>query len=117
MTTIRDVAKACGVSTAPVSNVLNESGRPVHPRTKARVIETARHLNYHPSAIARVMTGQRVHTIGVQFGVVEPEVVTNPYAHMILAGILSVAAAREYNVTLWTMVWRNAVESARRFRD
>ncbi|MDX1932249.1 MAG: LacI family DNA-binding transcriptional regulator [Capsulimonadales bacterium] len=117
MTTIRDVAKACGVSTATVSNVLNSSGRPVHPRTRARVLETARHLNYHPSTIARVMTGQRVHTIGVLFGVLEPEVITNPYASAILNGIFSTAAEREYNVTLWTAPWRSAAESAGRFRD
>ena len=117
MTTIRDVASACGVSTATVSNVLNSADRPVHPRTRARVLEAARRLNYHPNAIARVMTGQRVNTIGVLFGVVEPEVISNPYASAILNGIFATAAAREYNVTLWTAPWRSAAESAGRFRD
>jgi LacI family transcriptional regulator len=117
MTTIRDVAKACGVSTATVSNVLNNTGRPIHPETKARVLETAHRLKYHPNAIARVMTGQRVHAIGVLLGVIEPEVITNPYASAILQGIFTTAAAREYNVTLWTAPWRSAAESAGRFRD
>ena len=117
MTTIRDVARTCGVSTATVSNVLNNTGRPVHPRTRALVMEAAQRLSYHPSAIARSLTGQRLQTIGVLFGVIEPEVITNPYAVAILQGILTTASAQQYNVTLWTIPWRTAEESAARVRD
>src|SRR4051794_13761717 len=101
MATIRDVAKACGVSTATVSNVLNNTARPVHPRTRERVLETVRRLNFHPNAMARGLVGRKLHTIGVLFGVVEPVVITNPYASAILQGILTAASEWEYNVTLW----------------
>lgn len=117
MTTIRDVARTCGVSTATVSNVLNNTGRPVHPRTRALVLEAAQRLSYHPSAIARSLTGQSLQTIGVLFGVIEPEVITNPYAVAVLQGILTTAAENQYNVTLWTIPWHSAEESASRFRD
>ena len=59
----------------------------------------------------------KVHTIGVLFGVLEPEVITNPYASAILQGILTTAAKREYNVTLWTSPWRGARLSAAAFGD
>lgn len=80
-------------------------------------MEAAQRLSYHPSAIARSLTGQRLQTIGVLFGVIEPEVITNPYAVAILQGILTTASAKQYNVTLWTIPWRTAEESAARFRD
>lgn len=117
MATIRDVAAACGFSTATISNVLNDTGRPVHPRTRERVLETVRSMRYYPSAMARGMVGMKLHTVGVLFGVLEPEVITNPYASAILQGILTTAAAREYNVTLWTSPWRGARNSAAAFRD
>lgn len=115
--TIRDVAKICGVSTATVSNVLNNADRPVHPRTRERVMEAARRMNYHPNAMARGLTGRRLDTIGVHFGGIEPEVITNPYASLVLQGILTTASQRGYNVTLWTKRWHSAAESAAAFRD
>ncbi|MBC8101525.1 MAG: LacI family DNA-binding transcriptional regulator, partial [Cytophagales bacterium] len=117
MITIREVAADCGVSTATVSNVLNNTPRPVHPRTRERVLEAARRLNYHPNAMARSLQGRRLHTIGVHFGTIEPEVITNPYASLILQGILTTAAQREYNVTLCTARWHGATRSAAAFGD
>lgn len=117
MATIRDVARVSGVSTATVSNVLNNTSRPVHPETRKRVMEAVRRLDYHPNVMARSLVGGRVQTIGVVCGVIEPEVITNPYAAMILRGILTEAARHEYNVTLRTARWRNARESASAFRD
>ena len=78
MITIREVAQDCGLSMATVSNVLSDSSRPVHPRTRERVLESARRLKYHPNAMARSLTGRPVETIGVLFGVVEPEVIPEP---------------------------------------
>ena len=43
--TIRDVAKAAGVSTATVSNVLNKTGK-VGPRTNRVVLMTVKRLGY-----------------------------------------------------------------------
>jgi LacI family transcriptional regulator len=111
------VARISGVSTATVSNVLNNADRPVHPRTRERVLEAVRHLNYHPNAMARGLVGRRLETIGVHFGTIESEVITNPYASLILQGILLASSQRGYNVTLWTKRWYSAMESAASFGD
>lgn len=62
--TIKDVAKAAGVSTQTVSRVLNN--RPdVAPETYRRVREVIEQTGYAPSAIARSLIQGRSHTLGV----------------------------------------------------
>jgi LacI family transcriptional regulator len=62
--TIKQVAKAAGVSTQTVSRVLNE--RPdVAPETRLRVQHIIASLGYQPSALARSLIHQRSDTIGV----------------------------------------------------
>jgi LacI family transcriptional regulator len=62
--TIRDVAAAAGVSHQTVSRVLNN--RPdVAQETRQHVLRIIQELDYQPSAIARSLTQQRSHTLGV----------------------------------------------------
>jgi LacI family transcriptional regulator len=62
--TIRDVARAAGVSVATVSRVFNNSG-PVHEETRARIREVARELRYTPNSAARSLITARSNTLGV----------------------------------------------------
>jgi LacI family transcriptional regulator len=62
--TIRDVARAAGVSVATVSRVFNSSG-PVHEETRARVREVARALRYAPNSAARSLITAKSNTLGV----------------------------------------------------
>jgi LacI family transcriptional regulator len=62
--TIRDVARAAGVSVATVSRVFNNSG-PVHEETRARVREVAGALRYSPNSAARSLITAKSNTIGV----------------------------------------------------
>jgi LacI family transcriptional regulator len=64
MTTIRDVARAAGASTATVSHVLNGS-RFVAAETKERVQRAILALNYRPHGVARSLRRSRTSTIGV----------------------------------------------------
>ena len=50
--TIRDVARAAGVSKSTVSNVIREAGRTT-PETRERVLEAIATVGYRPNAIAR----------------------------------------------------------------
>ena len=62
--TIKQVAKAAGVSTQTVSRVINE--RPdVAPETRERILVTISELGYQPSALARSLIQQRSYTLGV----------------------------------------------------
>jgi LacI family transcriptional regulator len=62
--TIKEVAKAAGVSTQTVSRVIND--RPdVAPDTRLRVQHIIEDLDYRPSALARSLIQQRSDTLGV----------------------------------------------------
>jgi LacI family transcriptional regulator len=62
--TIKDVARAAGVSPATVSRVFNETA-PVDDETRARVLSAAEALRYVPNAAARSLITSRTATVGV----------------------------------------------------
>ena len=62
--TIKEVARAAGVSVATVSRVMNDSG-PVNEETRRRIKEIAQALNYVPNSAARSLITSRTHTLGV----------------------------------------------------
>jgi LacI family transcriptional regulator len=62
--TIRDVARAAGVSVATVSRVLNDSG-PVRIETRQRIMDAAQTLHFSPNSTARSLSIRQTHTIGV----------------------------------------------------
>jgi DNA-binding LacI/PurR family transcriptional regulator len=57
-TTIADVARRAGVSTATVSRVLSGVGR-ARPETRERVLDAARVLEFRPSLVARSLKRRR----------------------------------------------------------
>jgi LacI family transcriptional regulator len=62
--TIKNVAKAAGVSTQTVSRVIND--RPdVSPETRERIQQIIEDMDYQPSALARSLIQQRSYTLGV----------------------------------------------------
>jgi LacI family transcriptional regulator len=61
--TIRDVARAAGVSVATVSRALNGAEN-VLPATRERIVEAARTLRFTPSGAARSLITKRTDTIG-----------------------------------------------------
>lgn len=62
--TIKEVARAAGVSVATVSRVMNDSG-PVREETRRRIIEASKALNYVPNSAARSLITSRTNTLGV----------------------------------------------------
>ena len=62
--TIRDVARAAGVSAATVSRVLNRPDL-VDPETLERVRKAMEEMSYQPSAIARGLSARRSDTLGL----------------------------------------------------
>jgi len=76
--TIRDVAKAAGVSTATVSNVLNKTGK-VGRQAQRRVLSVVKRLGYIPDVHARHLASRDRRTLGIVVSDIEnpffPEVI------------------------------------------
>lgn len=64
MASIKDVARAAGVSTATVSRVLS-NGAHVRPEVRKRVMEAVEQLAYRPNLLARSLRSQQSNTIGL----------------------------------------------------
>ncbi|MCS7260876.1 MAG: LacI family transcriptional regulator [Anaerolineae bacterium] len=64
MATIKDVARAAGVSIATVSHIINGT-RPVSDELRARVIRAMEELDYRPNALARSLRIGQTKTIGL----------------------------------------------------
>lgn len=115
--TISDVAKACGVSEATVSYVINGK-RVLKADTRERVFRAMREMNYHPSAVARGLSSKKVFTFGVLLGAVDSlESMTNAYSSGLLRGIMARAQQEGFNLTFFTAPWINAEMSAPALRD
>ena len=63
--TSADVAALAGVSRTTVSFVLNGRDTSISPATRARVLQAAQQLGYHPHAPARQLAGGRSSTLGL----------------------------------------------------
>ena len=62
--TVREVARAAGVSVATVARVINHNGR-FSAQTEARVREAIERLHYQPNQLARGLRQQRADAVGV----------------------------------------------------
>jgi DNA-binding LacI/PurR family transcriptional regulator len=65
MSTLKEVAHVAGVSAATASLALN--GRKVNEATRQRVLRTARHLNYVPNRVGRMLKASKSQTISLLF--------------------------------------------------
>jgi DNA-binding LacI/PurR family transcriptional regulator len=62
--TIYDVAEKAGVSTATVSKVINNRGK-ISEKTKEKVFQIMKDLNYEPNMSAAALTVKKSYTIGL----------------------------------------------------
>lgn len=93
-TTIKDIAKALGLSTSTVSRALR-GGYEISTETKRIVLEYAEKINYQPNPIALSLKERRSHSIGV----VVCEIANNFFSQAI-NGIESIAYSSGYHVTI-----------------
>ncbi len=87
MSSITEVARLAGVSTATASRVVSSSTYPVSPTTRERVLDAARELDYVPNALARGLLKSTVPVVGV---IVHD--ITDPYFGEVVRGIEDAAA-------------------------
>jgi DNA-binding LacI/PurR family transcriptional regulator len=92
--TIKDIAKALGLSTSTVSRALRDSYE-ISPETKKMVLEYAEKINYHPNPIALSLKERRSRSIGI----IVSEI-ANSFFSQIINGIESIAYNNGYNVII-----------------
>lgn len=92
--TINEIARLAGVSKATVSRVLNDS-KPVSEDIKKRVMEVIESTNFKPSAVARSLSLQKSHLIGI----IIPDL-SNPVFSRIIAGIESYIRNLDYSLLI-----------------
>jgi LacI family transcriptional regulator len=91
--TLRSVAEHVGLSPGTVSAVLNNSpsSKNIPQRTRARIIDAARELNYRPNFFARSLRKKRTFTIGVI-----AHDIGEGYGALVVAGIENYTRQRDY---------------------
>ena len=94
--TIKDIAKAAGVSHTTVSRALNDHPA-ISSETTTRIQELAAQMGYTPSAVAQSLLSQRTYTIGVVV-----TTIADPYITRVVEGIEKVAQQANYSVFLAT---------------
>lgn len=91
--TIYDVAKEAGVSIATVSKVMNNQR--VGKKSKEKVLQAMKKLNYKPSVLASALTGKQTSTIGFLL----PDL-ANPFIAEMARRVEDRAYERGYNLVI-----------------
>ncbi len=94
MVTMREVAKAAGVSVATVSRVLNSNGY-VNEDTKKNVLQAIERLEYKPNSVARSLFKKQSRTIGL----IVPDI-TNPFFPELARAVEDVTNDKGYTIIL-----------------
>jgi DNA-binding LacI/PurR family transcriptional regulator len=95
--TMRDIAKASGVSQSTVSRVLTGAATvvPINEVTRQKVLDMARQMRYRPNPLARGLRGSRTMLLGV----IVREIM-DPFFAGAIDAVSSEASKRGYNVVL-----------------
>ena len=102
--TIQDVAKACNVSVATISRVINNSGK-VKEDTRQLVLETIEKMNYLPNFTGRNLRMQKTKIILILI----PTIV-NPFFAKLVKGMEDTARQNGYTLMLGTTYERKEIE-------
>lgn len=101
MTTIKDIARVAGVSVTTVSRALNGYSD-VNQKTKKRIEEVAKELNYSPNTVARSLVMKKSKTIGLLVSDMNREGVKDNFTFEVLCGINEASANSEYDLVLFS---------------
>lgn len=104
MVTIKDIAKAVGVSYSTVSRALNHQ-RGTNPETRDRILKAAAEMGYEPNAIARSLVTNRSNTLAF----VLPDL-SNPFFTSILQAAEHEADERGYQLLICETRWETKKE-------
>lgn len=95
--TLIDVARKAGVSTATASRVLSNADYPVSKELRKKVIKASAELNYVPNVFGKLLKGSASNVIGI----IMPSL-QNPFYNQIIFGIESAAAKYGCEIRLFS---------------
>ena len=99
--TIKDVAKAAGVSASTVSRALRDHPR-ISEEVRQRVRKIAREMDFHPNLVARSLVKRETRIVGVLFAESASLSMGHPFYPAALQGIGQVAGENRYYMLLST---------------
>lgn len=98
--TLKDVARACGVTSMTVSNVLNGRDKEVGSETRKRILKAIDELGYRPNFAAKRLRAQRTSAIGMLVLDDVPEFLNDPFTTQLVAGLSNFATEHGYSLIL-----------------
>lgn len=98
MVSMKDIARACGVSVATVSKALN-SQPDIGEETRTRVCEAAQKMGYMTNSAARALKTNRTYHIGVLFVDERQSGLAHEYFSTMLESFKAEAEAHGYDIT------------------
>jgi len=98
MVSMKDIAKACGVSVATVSKALNDYSDIGKP-TRDRVRETAKKMGYFPNSTARALKTKRFYNLSVLFTDDQHSGLTHNFYAAVLESFRQTAQEEGYDLT------------------
>ncbi len=101
MTTLREVAKRAGVSTATVSRMLSNTSY-VNVKTRERILKAIEELRYTPNLAARALSKGQTYIIGIIYPYNHDLLFYDPFQLSVIQGIETVCTARGYNLLINT---------------
>ena len=95
MASIKDVAKAAGVSISTVSRTINNNPS-ISAATKERVSKVIKDLNYSPNSMAKGLSNNNSYTITLLVDVEDEKSFYNPFFYEVMHGIEKIVYRKEY---------------------
>lgn len=90
---ITDVARLAGVSRTTVSYVLNDvAGIHISDKTRQRVLDAVRQLDYHPNAIARSLARKQTLTLGLVLAAHPDRLGADAFLPPVIYGVSSITS-------------------------
>jgi DNA-binding LacI/PurR family transcriptional regulator len=93
LASIKEVAKAAGVSTATVSRIINNSPS-ISPETREKTLRVMRELNYVPNSMARGLSNQKAFTVALLVDIEDTKAFSNPFFYEVMHGIETIVYSK-----------------------
>ncbi|RHW32833.1 LacI family transcriptional regulator [Neobacillus notoginsengisoli] len=101
MATIKDVAREAGVSISIVSKAFNNYPD-VSEKTKKRILEVAKQLNYSPNLVAKNLSSKKTNTIGlISSGFLDSGVKDSNNSFQLFKGVYTAVEQNQYDLAIY----------------